>query len=145
MGQLTADKLETMLTEYGWTFETVGSNAWQTGFQGEQRLFPLRIRLTPTCVSFEVRPLIDLSLDAVSCPALSRGLLELNDRMQLVKVAVTEGGEVSLACQVLAAGFDFDMLARILGIIGYYADEIAPEIYQRLAAFGFYGRPTLLS
>jgi len=145
MSQLTADRLETMLTEYGWTFESTGDNSWRTGFQGEQRLYPLMIQLTSTCVSFEVRPLIDLTLDSVRCPVLSRDLLELNARMQVVKVAVSEGGEVSLSCQVLASGFDSEMLSRILGIIGYYADEVAPEIYHRMAAYGFYGRPTLLS
>ncbi len=145
MPQLTSDRLEHMLTEYGWTFESTGENAWLTGFQGEQRLFPLSIRLTQTCVSFEVRPLVDLVLDSVSCPVLSREMLELNGRLQLVKLAVSERGEVSLTCQVLANGFNGDMLGRILGIIGYYADEVAPEIYHLIAAVGHYGRPTLLS
>jgi hypothetical protein len=67
---------------------------------------------------------------------LSRELLELNTRLQVAKLAVNDVGEVSLACQVLANSFDADMLGRILGIIGYYADEVAPEIYHRLAAFG---------
>jgi len=145
MPQLTSDRLEDLLTEYGWTFESTGENAWRTGFQGEQRLFPLCIRLTQTCISFEVRPLIDLVLDGVSSPLLSREMLELNDSLQLVKLAVSDLGEVSLVCQVLANGFNSDMLGRILGILGYYADEVAPEIYQRLADIGFYGRPTLLS
>jgi len=105
----------------------------------------LCIRLTQTCISFEVRPLIDLVLDGVSSPLLSREMLELNDSLQLVKLAVSDLGEVSLVCQVLANGFNSDMLGRILGILGYYADEVAPEIYQRLADIGFYGRPTLLS
>src|SRR4051794_6388849 len=121
MSQLTANGLETMLTEYGWAFEPTGENAWRTGFQGEQRLFPLCIKLTNTCVSFEVRPLIDLTLDSIRSPVLSRDLLELNSRMQMVKVAVDEGGEVSLSCQVLVNGFDYEMLGRVLGIIGYYA------------------------
>ena len=145
MPHLTSDRLETLLTEYGWSFESTGDNAWLTGFQGEQRLFPLAIKLTQTCVSFEVRPLIDLVLDGASCPVLSREMLELNDRLQLVKLAVSERGEVSLVCQVLASGFTGEMLSRILGILGYYADEVAPEIYHRLAAVGFYGRPAMLS
>ena len=102
-------------------------------------------RLTQTCVSFEVRPLVDLTLELGRWPGLSRELLELNSRMQLVKVGVSEEGEVSLACQVLAAGFDIEMLGRILGILGYYADEVAPEIYHNMASYGTYDRPTLLS
>lgn len=142
---LTSDTLESLLTEYGWTFEAKGGNIWTTGFQGEQRLYPLQIRLTQTCVSFEVRPLVDLTVELGRWPDLSRDLLELNSRMQIVKVGVTEDGELTLACQVLSTGFDFEMLTRILGIIGYYADEVTPEIYHRLAVRGDDGRPTLLS
>lgn len=145
MSQLTSDVLESLLTEYGWTFESVADNHWSTGFQGEQRLFPLTIRLSETCVSFEVRPLVEAPLDAGQWPELSRDLLELNERMQLAKVAVTSHGEVSLSCQVLVAGFDFEMLTRILGILGYYADEIAPEIAHRLATAADPERPVFLS
>lgn len=142
---LTSDTLESLLTEYGWTFEAKGGNTWMTGFQGEQRLYPLQIRLTQTCVSFEVKPLVDLTMELGRWPDLSRELLELNARMQIVKVGVTEDGELTLACQVLSTGFDFEMLTRILGIIGYYADEVTPEIYHRLASRSDHGRPTLLS
>ena len=144
MSQLTPDALESLLTEYGWSFETAGDNVWSTGFQGEQRLYPLTIKLTSTCVSFEVRPLIDSTLEVTHWPELSRELLELNARMQLVKVGLA-GGEVCLSCQVLAAGFDFDMLTRVLGIIGYYADEVAPDIASRIVETGYEGRPALLS
>lgn len=145
MSQLTSDVLESLLTEYGWTFETVADNVWSTGFQGDQRLYPLTIRLSDTCVSFEVRPLVELTLDVHRRPDLSRELLELNARLQLAKVALTESGEVSLACQVLAAGFDFDMLTRILGILGYYADEIGPDIAHRMATSCQHERPLFLS
>ena len=69
---------------------------------------------------------------------------QANNRLQLVKVGVTDGGEIVLSCQVLSAGFDFEMLARILGIIGYYADEVTPEIYGRLAAYCPEVAPALL-
>lgn len=136
MSQITAHSLESMLTDYGWAFQNTGENHWLTGFQGSERYFPLSIRLTQTCVSFEIRPLIDLRIDSPRYQMLSRELLELNTRLQVAKLAVNDVGEVSLACQVLANSFDADMLGHILGIIGYYADEVAPEIYHRLAAFG---------
>ena len=145
MSQLTGDQLEAMLVDYGWTFEALGPNVWRTGFRGEQRLFPLHIRLSQTCISFEVEPLVDLKLDASRWTMVSRDLLELNAKLQLVKVAISDGGEVTLACQVLVAGFSADTLHRVLGIIGYYADEVAPEIYQRLAATPVDKRPPLLS
>lgn len=145
MSQLTPDILESLLTEYGWTFEANGDNQWSTGFQGDQRLYPLSIKLSETCVSFEVRPLVDSTFDVMRWPDLSRELLELNGRMQLAKVAVSDFGELCLSCQVLAAGFDFEMLTRILGILGYYADEVGPEIAQRLASTLDPERPVFLS
>lgn len=145
---LTPATIESYLTEYGWTFEpaasATGESTWTTGFQGETRLYPLAIKLSNTCVGFEVRPLIDLTLDRARWPELARDLLELNNRLQLVKLGVAEGGEIVLACQVLVSGFDFETLARILGIIGYYADELTPEIYGRLAAYCPEVAPALL-
>ena len=67
--------------------------------------FPLSIRLTQTCVSFEIRPLIDLRIDSPRYQMLSRELLELNTRLQVAKLAVNDVGEVSLGCQVLGTRF----------------------------------------
>lgn len=142
---LTPATIESYLTEYGWTFEPGHEEStWTTGFQGESRLYPMAIKLSHTCVSFEIRPLIDLTLDRSRWPDLAHDLLELNNRLQLVKVGVSDGGEIVLSCQVLSTGFDFEVLARILGIIGYYADEVTPEIYGRLAAYCPEVAPTLL-
>lgn len=135
MESITPELLETYLREYGWSFEALGDDTWCTGFQGETRLYPLTISLSSTCVSFEVRPLIDLQLDRSRWPEMSHYLLQLNARLQLVKLGVGEGGELMLSCQVLTAGFDYETMNRILGILGYYADELAPEIYGRLATY----------
>jgi hypothetical protein len=145
MADVTPDQLETYLTEYGWKFSPVSQGVWSTGFQGERRLFPLRIRLTNTVLSFEVRPFVELCVDWRRCPELARDLLELNGRLQLVKVALADTGDVTLSCQVLTAGFDYDTLTRILGILGYYADELSPEIHAKVESYGATGRPPLLS
>ncbi|MBM4251274.1 MAG: hypothetical protein FJ146_04845 [Deltaproteobacteria bacterium] len=145
MQQLTAQDFESMLQDYGWSYEKVDEQQWHTGFQGGQRYFPLSIRLSQTCVSFEVRPLIDLLVDSPRDHGLSRELLELNSRLQLAKIAVSELGEVSLSCQVLTNNFGLETLGRVLGILGYYADEIAPEIYEKLATGGLDDIPTMLS
>ena len=92
-----------------------------------------------------MRPLIDVVLDCKHSDSLSRDLLELNARIQLVKLGMTEAGELSLSCQVLASQFDAETLGAILGIIGYYADEVAPDIYHRLATLNRNERPSMLS
>lgn len=145
MTQLTPDLLETHLAQYGWTFESDGPNRWRTGFQGEQRFFPLSIKLSETCVSFEVKPLLDLEVDWQKSRALLRELLTLNARLQLVKLALHPDGDLVLACQVLTAGFDYEMLAHILGILGYYAEEVTPDIHAKLTMTGAAQPPTLHS
>lgn len=145
MTPVSPAQLESFLSEYGWAYEPLGHSAWSTGFQGNSHLFPLAIKLTTTCVSFEVRPFLGLAIDWIHWPELSRDLLELNNKVQLVKVALSEHGEVCLSCQVLSAGFDYDQLQRILGIIGYYADELAPEIQARFESYKRGDRPTLHS
>lgn len=132
MSSITPEILEAYLTEYGWNFHTLGDNAWTTGFQGDRRLYPLLIKLSETCISFEIRPLLELDIDARRIPLLVRELLELNHKLQIVKLAFNEGGELTLSCQLLVTGFDFESLTRILGILAYYADEIAPDIYERI-------------
>jgi hypothetical protein len=147
VSNVTAEVLEAYLTEYGWTYHSAGENVWVTGFQGDTRLYPLLIRLSSTCVSFEIRPLLELDIDPRRAPQLVRELLELNQKLQLVKLALTEGGELMLACQLLAIGFDFETLTRALGILAYYADEIAPDLHARLEQAARLGgrEPRLLS
>ena len=132
MSTLTAEVLEAYLTDYGWTFHPIGENAWTTGFQGDHRVYPLTIRLSGTCVSFEIRPLLDLDLDPRRTPSLIRDLLELNHKLQLVKLALTDCGELAMACQILTLEFNYAMLTTVLGILAYYADEIVPEICARV-------------
>lgn len=144
MTELTSATLENWLAAYGWRFESLGEETWRTGFSGEHRYFPLDIKLTPTCVSFEVKPLVDGHVEPRVSPELAKCLLEFNSRMQVVKLGLTEDGEVTLSCQVLAAGFDYDTLTRILGILGYYADTVAPEILARTTMAPPGGRPSLL-
>lgn len=145
MSQLTPNDLESLLREYGWTFEPSGDNQWLTGFQGHSQLFPLTIRLNHTCVSFEVMPLVDATVDLGHLPHLSRELLELNARLQLVKVGVSPEGEIGLSCQILSQGFDIDTLTRTLGILGYYADELGPDLAAKIVSVEHSDRPAWLS
>lgn len=145
MGHVKPEQLEAYLSEYGWSYVMETEGQLQTGWQGETRQYSMSIRLSSTCVSFEVTPLVELDFDWGRWPKLGRDLLELNSRMKLVKLAVGDDGDVSLSCQVLAAGFNFEMLSRILGIIGYYADEATKEIFFQLECYGYHSTPTMLS
>lgn len=130
MTYVTADQLESFLCNYGWKYESIGENSWRTGFQGESRLYPLAIKLASTYVSFEIRPLIDLKVDCLTTPGLSRVLLELNNKLKFVKIGISKGGVIVLSAQAMVVGFDYENFARMIGIMGYYAEEIVPQIYE---------------
>jgi hypothetical protein len=145
MAQLTPERLEALILEYGWTFSRLGPCEWESGFRGEQSFYPLLITLSSTCVYFEVCPLIDIDFDLRSRAHLACNLLELNASLQLVKLGVTDDGEIALSCQVLSTACDADVLAKVLGILAYYAESVIHEIKSRFAHEMMGGRPQLLS
>lgn len=145
MTQLTPDRLEALILEYGWTFSRLAPGEWESGFRGEQQFFPLIITLSSTCVSFKVCPLVDVDFDVRARSRLAVELLELNTSLQLVKLTISEDGEIGLSCQVLSTAFDADVLAKVLGIIAYYAESVVQEISGRLIHEITNGRPQFLS
>lgn len=145
MAQLTPERLEALILEYGWTFSRLAPGKWESGFRGEQRFYPLAIELSSTCVSFEVYPLIEIDFDLRARPYLACDLLELNTNLQLVKLAIAEDGEIGLSCQVLSTAFDADTLSKVLGILAYYAESVVHEISSRLTDEMTLGRPQFLS
>jgi hypothetical protein len=145
MTQLTPERLEALILEYGWTFSRVAPGEWESGFRGEQRFFPLMIALSSTCVSFKVCPLVDVDFDVRARAHIAVELLELNTSLQLVKLAISEEGEIGLSCQVLSTAFDAEVLAKVLGIIAYYAESVVQEISGRLVHEITNGRPQFLS
>lgn len=145
MTQLTPERLEALILEYGWTFSRIAPGEWESGFRGEQRFFPLMIALSSTCVSFKVCPLIEIDFDVRAKAQLAVELLELNTNLQLVKLSISEDGDIGLSCQVLSTAFDGDVLAKVLGIIAYYAESVVQEISSRLIHEITSGRPQFLS
>jgi hypothetical protein len=145
MTYVTATQLESYLNSYGWKFETTGENVWRTGFQGNSRLYPLAITLADSYVSFEIRPLIDIKVDCLTMPGLARHLLNINNKLKFAKVGVSKQGVIVLSAQAMVMGFDYEAFARLIGVLGYYADEIAPQIYDRINTGVAARRPALLS
>lgn len=145
MISLSPDQLEDLITEYGWTFARAEGDLWHSGFRGEFAYFPMDIRLSSTCVSFEVCPLLEFDKDLRTKPDLVCDLLELNASLQLVKLAIKESGAISLSCQVLTTGFGAETLDKVLGIMAYYADSLAGEVQSRLLTSEDTRRPRFLS
>ena len=133
MLKLTAEVLEGYLTEYGWKFERIAEDHWSTGFQGDHLYYPLLIKRTQTFVSFTICPLILMSLEEkFAADFLMKEILGLNEKIQLVKLSINEFGELCLSLQIFNANFDFQIMSQVLGILCYYAEELAPDLKKKL-------------
>jgi hypothetical protein len=146
MTHVTSDCLGAFFHRYGWQFEAQADGRFESGWQGERRYYPLAVRWTPATVTFEVRPFLSVSPGAHGAwhewPALTRELLEVNQQLKLVRLVASSSGELSLTCRVLTAGFNYASFARILEVLGYYADVLQAEISPRLMARGYLGAPS---
>ncbi len=130
-------QIEVYLQRYGWTYESLGHNRWVTGWSNHDRTYNLSVTLSDTFVCFEVSPLLDIDIVWEQWPEVLKGLHELNDRCQFVKLLITDQGKVFLSAHSLRAGFDFDQLKTIIGIIAYYADSLYEEVIDLLRNAGF--------
>lgn len=133
----SAPQFESYLAAYGWRFRSAGENRWRSGWQGADRYFGLEIDLDSHWITFVVRPLIHTSIDWSRAPTLLQRLLELNGQTQMASLYIDEQGYIALRAQALRAGFDYDGLSNILGILGYYADLLSQELSRRVRDMRF--------
>lgn len=137
MGRVTLDQLADYLEKYGWCYEKLSSQCLQSGWNGDERDYPLRIDFNETSVSFQIEPFIHMDIEWLQWPELSLFLLELNAESQMVKVAVNEKGDIILASQCLSEGFTYEAFSMVLGVIGFYADAFYDEIISCLEICGY--------
>ncbi len=137
MERCTGPLLENYLATYGWTYRSTGSQEWTTGFQGQDRSFPLRISLTETWISFQIEPYLGLEIDWESWPEIARCLLELNGRSSMVRLSLCDQGRIEMGLEVFNKQFCYESFCTCIGLLGFYADHFYDEILSRLDSIGF--------
>ena len=70
MTQCSSGVVESWLHQYGWAFRTMGENRWCTGWEGEERYYPLYLSLSDTWMTFRIQPFIKLNIDWESHPGI---------------------------------------------------------------------------
>jgi hypothetical protein len=143
MERCTGAVLETYLADYGWTYRASGDQQWKTGFQGEEGVFPLVIRLTETWISFQIQPFLKLSIDWDNWPEIACRLLELNSKSPLAKLSISGEGHIELTLEALNHGFDYEEFCLMIGLLGFYADQFYDDILSHLDVLGFKYTETL--
>lgn len=137
MSSCTTQELRGFLEAYGWQYDSIGEKSLVTGWKGEDREYPLSMTVNETMVNFDVNPLIYIDIEWLKWPELSAFLLELNDEIQLVKIAISDEGSVVLSASALTLGFGYEQLTNYLEIIGYYCDVIFGEIIVKMQECGY--------
>lgn len=137
MSRCSSPKLETYLRDYGWSFRNESENSWVTGWQGQDRSYPLTIDLNDTWVILSVTPFLKLNIDWDSWPEISRYLLELNHQCHMVKIVINDCGDIALILEILASNLAYNDFSDALGILGYYADFLYDEILSQFDRIGF--------
>lgn len=132
-----SQRLESFLTTYGWHFRRAGDGEWQTGFQGSERTYPMRISVTDSWVSFQVHPFMKLRIDWGSWPEIAPFFLEMNQACPLVKLVVCPDGYLGLTFELLSNRLDYETFSDSLGVLGYYADQLYDEILEFLDGIGY--------
>ncbi len=131
MLRLTPATLESYIEAYGWAFHKLGEACWLSGWQGEQRSYPLTISMTESWVLLEVRPFVALPEDERLCAQLTKYLLQLNHMSHMVKLAMDDESGIILSIQLFACHLPYEAFADALGVLGYYAELLYDEIYVR--------------
>ena len=136
MPGLNANQLGQYLDDYGWTYYEHSHDTLMSGWQTDKRSYPLTLNLSDTCLSLAVEPLLKLDIDWSLWPEIVRDILELNQDIQLAKLALTPEGSIVLSCQMLTKNMTYENFSDTLGIIGYYAEELYDQLFDRIFKSG---------
>ncbi len=137
MNRCSSEMLECYLRDYGWSFRSNGPQSWLTGWQGQDRSYPLTVHLNDTWLVLNVNPFLKLNIDWESWPEISRYLLELNADCHMVKIVINQNGDIGLVLELLASNLAYSDFSDALGVLGYYADYLYDEILSQFDRIGF--------
>jgi hypothetical protein len=143
MTVLSAESIENYLTDYGWDYSVQKNNTWVSGWEGTVGSYPLEIELKDTIVSFVVKPLTDDITTFDESPELLEDILRFNHNLKLVRLSLSESGDLCLCYDVFQENLDFDGFSSALGVLGYYCDILTKEIAELIDFHGVEShRPT---
>ena len=141
MNGVHGETIEKFLSNYGWRFEKESDISWVTGWQGDNRSFPLKLELTDTWLSLLVQPLFKMDQRITEWPELMELLLEMNHDCQMIKVSLDENSNITLEIQLFCSNLNYDTFADTLGILGYYAELVYTKLSAKMIDMGYYMRP----
>ncbi len=118
---IEAKTIESYFGRYGWSVEKVGEKVWRTAFRGDVAVYPLYLRLTGGFIFIAISPFV-LTGAIEQQERFYWALLRYNREMDMAKFAVDADGDVVLAIELPAQGFDYGAFEEALDLLCQYAD-----------------------
>ena len=132
-----SQSLESYLGKYGWDFVKKTEKRIITGWQGDNRSYPLTIETSDTWVSFKVKPFLNLNIDWDSWPEIAVQLMEINDSTSMVKLSIDPDGNIVLGLDVFLSDLNYDRFSEALGVVGHYTELLYDEFLTVLDNIGY--------
>jgi hypothetical protein len=137
MALSTSELVESYLNRYGWSYHLTDEKSLQTGWSGEEGVFPLKIVFYENWVGFQVRLFKKLAIDWESWPEISRYLLEWNDGCHMVRTAIGPKGDINLSLDLPTGALAFDLFAETLTVLGHYTERLYKDLLEHLDHVGY--------
>jgi hypothetical protein len=128
--KLTSEAVEHYFGKYGWSFETLGSGVWRTGFKGDHSFFTIYLRLTDNWFYMTISPFVPAPVDAECRRRTYEAMLYFNREMNLAKFVLDEDDDVTLTVELPVAAVNYDVFAEGLTALAYYADDSYPDVLE---------------
>jgi len=121
--------IEDFFSRYGWNISLASPSVWNSGFLGNHGFYPLKASLTDTFLALEVCPLIEYAPNCDSCAdpwdeRFLKAALQFNNDLQFVKLGLNIKGQLTLSCQIINIDLDYEKFSTVVGVLGYYCDEL---------------------
>ena len=132
MDSAVSQTIESYLDHYGWAFRPIKQGQWLTGWQGEQRYFPLGVSVCESWLTLTIKPFVEWHDGWNRTRDIANYLMKLNNYCPMVKFALDEQGDICLSLSLLLSHLGFEEFSNSIGILGYYAESLHEEIENRI-------------
>ena len=136
---MQAETIEQHLRRYGWVFDRAEvSGVWQTGFHGTERVFPMRIELHDTFLSFIVTSLLEGDVCWEEWPDLMADLLALNAEIKMSRLGLDPSGGICMSLQIPVSGMTYEGLETSLSVFAFNVEQCYQLVLNRVRDLGCY-------
>ncbi len=119
---VTSEMIDNYFKQYGWRYQQIDEQNWQTGCRGDVASYTIRIRANEKWIYFSIVPFA-IAPKKELWPRLHFYLLRANQEMNVAKFYLDADTDIVLAVELPADSLDYSEFERALNALSWYADE----------------------